>query len=41
MKLKNYLAPDATAADKRLAVLWYVYPDLYTTHQLTETAFPP
>ncbi|NXC14363.1 AFF4 protein, partial [Corythaeola cristata] len=23
MKLKNYLAPDATAADKRLAVLWY------------------
>lgn len=31
MKLKNYLAPDATAADKRLAVLWYVYPELYIT----------
>ncbi|OXB54749.1 hypothetical protein ASZ78_005812 [Callipepla squamata] len=28
MKLKNYLAPDATAADKRLAVLWYVCPEL-------------
>uniref|UniRef100_A0A8B9VMA7 AF4/FMR2 C-terminal homology domain-containing protein n=1 Tax=Anas zonorhyncha TaxID=75864 RepID=A0A8B9VMA7_9AVES len=25
MKLKNYLAPDATAADKRLAVLWYCF----------------
>lgn len=32
MKLKNYLAPDATAADKRLAVLWYVYSELKTTH---------
>lgn len=25
MKLKNCSAPDATAADKRLAVLWYVF----------------
>lgn len=24
MKLKSYMAPDATSADKRLAVLWYV-----------------
>lgn len=31
MKLKNYLAPDATAADKRLAVLWYVSPELHAT----------
>lgn len=22
MKLKSYMAPDATSADKRLAVLW-------------------
>lgn len=34
MKLKNYLAPDATAADKRLAVLWYVYSELTTMHWL-------
>ncbi len=24
MKLKSYMAPDATSADKRLAMLWYV-----------------
>ena len=24
MKLKSYMAPDATPSDKRLAVLWYV-----------------
>lgn len=29
MKLKSYMAPDATSADKRLAVLWCV-PQTYS-----------
>ncbi len=32
MKLKSYMAPDATSADKRLAMLWYVA----DAHQLNE-----